>query len=389
MNLERIQAALREQGVDGWLFFDHHQRDPLAYRILGLAPVRTVTRRWYYLVPSEGEPVGLVHRIEPDVLGGLPGSKLLYASWREQIQSLQRMLAGTTRVAMQYSPDCRLPAISLVDAGTVELIRGLGVEVVSSADLVQEFEARWTANEIASHILAAKKVDGVRREAFQWLSSRIRQGDRVREGEVKEFVLRRLRAEGLCTDHGPIVASGKNSANPHYEPVPGGDREIRFGDVVLLDVWAKLDAAEAVYCDVTWVAFCGERAPESVERVFRIVVEARDRAVAFVRNRIRSGATVKGFEVDDAARGYIEECGYGPHFTHRTGHSIGREVHGAGANADNLETHDDRRLIPWTCISVEPGIYVEEFGVRTEVDLLIEENDARVTGEIQQEIVLL
>lgn len=389
MRLEAMQRALAEQGVDGWLFFDHHERDPLAYRILGLRPTRAVTRRWYYFVPAAGEPRALVHRIEAGILGDLPGERLLYAGWREQVVKLRQILAGSKRVAMQYSPDCRLPAVSLADAGTVELIRSLGIEVVSSADLVQEFEARWTAENIASHMEAGRRVDGIRREAFQWLGSRVRRGQRVRECEVKEFVLKRLRAEGLYTDHGPIVASGRNSASPHYEPQPGSDREIGQGDVVLLDVWARLDAPEGVYYDVTWMAYCGERAPEKLERLFRIAAEARDRAVAFVQDRRRSGVPVRGFEVDDVARGYIEQCGYGPNFTHRTGHSIGREVHGTGANADNLETHDDRKLVAQTCISVEPGIYLEDFGVRTEVNLLIEEDDARVTGEIQREIVLL
>lgn len=389
MNLEAVREALVRNELEGWLFVDHHQRDPLAYRILGLAAARPVTRRWYYLVPAAGDPVGLVHRIEPGVLESLPGARLYYSSWQEQTAALGMMLRGLRRVAMQYSPECRLPSISLVDAGTVELIRSFGVEVVSSADLVQEFEARWTPENTACHLEAARRVDAIRREAFEWLRDQMGVRRKVREVELKEFVLARLRAEGLFTSHGPIVASGKNSADPHYEPKTGSDREIMYGDVVLLDVWARLDTPTGVYYDTTWMAYCGTDVPNGLERLFRIAVEARDRAVALVRRRLQDGMPVRGYEVDDVARGYIKECGYGQYFTHRTGHSIGREVHGAGANADNLETHDDRRLIPGTCISVEPGIYVEDFGVRTEINLLIEEHDARVTGEIQREIVLL
>ena len=389
MRLAEIQEALKEQGLDGWLFMDHHGRDPLAYRILGLHTERTVTRRWYYLIPSAGEPRGLAHRIEPDVLAGLPGEIRRYAGWREQAEGLRRLLTGLRRVAMQYSPECRLPAISLVDAGTVELVRALGVEVASSADLVQLFEARWRAENLACHLEAARRMDRIRQETFDWIRQGLRRGDVLREVAVKDFILRRYQSLGLTSDHGPIVAAGPNSANPHYDARAGADREIRSGDVVLLDLFAKLDEPAGVYYDITWVGYCGAPLPEQIGDIFRIVAEARDRAIEFVRKRLQAGEPVRGFEVDDAARGYIEQHGYGPQFTHRTGHSIGAEVHGAGANADNLETHDERRLIPWTCLSIEPGIYLEDFGVRSEVNLFIEEKDARVTGEIQREMVLL
>jgi len=389
VRVDEIQQALRELRFDGWLFADHHGRDPLAYRILGLRAGRVATRRWYYLIPSWGEPCGLVHRIEPEVLAGLPGRRIVYASWREHAVGLGQLLAGTRRVAMQYSPECRLPSVSLVDAGTVELVRKLGVEVVSSADLVQFFEARWREENLACHLEAGRRVDRIRAEVFQWIRDRLRTGESVREARVKGFILERFEAEGLTTDHGPIVAAGPNSANPHYNAQPGRDREVRPGDVVLLDLFAKLDDPAAVYYDITWVGYYGTSVPAEVENVFRIVLGARDHAINFVRDRVRAGEAVRGFEVDDAARGYIERYGYGARFIHRTGHSIGAEVHGAGANADNLETHDDRRLIPWTCISVEPGIYLDDFGVRSEVNLFIEEKDARITGEVQSEIVLL
>ncbi len=387
MRLEAIQVALRTENLDGWLFFDHHQRDPLAYRVLGLTPERTVTRRWYYLIPAEGEPRGLVHRIEANVLDSLPGPKARYASWQEQIGCLERLLAGCRRVAMQYSPGCALPQIAMVDAGTVELVRRFGVEVVSSADLVQMFEARWTAHNLDCHLEAARRVDNIRAEAFRWVGEKLRTGSSVGEYAVKQFILERFAANGLITDHGPIVAAGMNSSKPHYEPQAGCDRTIGRGDVLLIDLWARLKEAGGVYYDVTWVAFCGDEPPEAVQRVFRVVSEARDRAVALVRQRILAGEEIRGFEVDDAARNYIRQQGFGHCFTHRTGHSIGSEVHGAGANMDNLETHDERRIIPWTCFSVEPGIYLDDFGIRSEVNVFVGDREVRVTGEIQKEIV--
>ncbi len=387
MRLEEIQKALEEQGLDGWLFYDHHQRDPLAYRVLGLTPERAVTRRWYYLIPASGEPRGLVHRIEAGVLEGLPGSRREYASWRELVSGLAELLAGRRRVAMQYSAECALPQVSLADAGTVELVRKLGAEVVSSADLIQMFEARWTQENLACHLEAGRRVDRIRAEAFDRIGEKLRAGATVREYEVKEFIRERFAACGLTSDHGPIVAVNQNASNPHYEPRAGRDREIRPGDVVLIDLWAKLAEREGVYYDVTWMGYCGAAAPAAVEEAFRAVAGARDRALELVREGVSAGRALRGFEVDDAARGYLAARGYGDYFTHRTGHSIGREVHGAGANMDNLETHDERRIIPWTCFSIEPGVYLGEFGVRSEVDVFVGEREAQVTGEIQREIV--
>ncbi len=387
MQWEAIQAALRSEKLDGWLFFDHHQRDPIAYRVLGLTPERAVTRRWYYLIPAEGEPRGLVHRIEANVLDRLPGPKEPYASWQEQMAGLGRLLAGCRRVAMQYSPRCTIPQVAMVDAGTVELVRSFGVEVVSSADLVQMFEARWTTRNLECHLEAARRVDTIRAEAFRWVAEKLRTGASVGEYAVKEFILERFAADGLVTDHGPIVAAAANSSKPHYEPQPGSDRTIRRGDVLLIDLWAKLAGPDGVYYDVTWVGYCGDEPPDAVQNVFRVVVEARDRAVALVRRRVLAGDEIRGFEVDEAAREYISQQGFGSYFTHRTGHSIGSEVHGAGANMDNLETHDERRIISWTCFSVEPGIYLGDFGVRSEVNVFVGDREVRVTGEIQTEIV--
>lgn len=388
MRLTEIQSALREQGLDGWLFFDHHERDPLAYRILEFRPPRHVTRRWYYLVPAEGEPRALVHRVEPTMLDLLPGSKTVYSGWQTQTEGLRHLLAGCRTIAMQYSPLCAVPYVAMVDAGTVELVRSLGVEVVTSADLVQHFEARWTDAQLESHMEAGRKVDKVRRSAFEEIGSRIKRNQGVTEFEIQQYILHAFERSGLETDHGPIVAVNANASNPHYEPTAALSDPIRPGDVVLIDLWAKLkDRADAVYYDITWTGFVGSQVPDEVVKVFEIVRDARDAGVKRVQDAVHTHEPLMGFQVDDATRGYITERGYGEFFVHRTGHSIGRDVHGSGANMDNLETHDERRIIPGTCFSVEPGIYLPHFGIRSEVNVYVGEREARVTGEQQRELV--
>jgi Xaa-Pro aminopeptidase len=389
MRLAEIQAALREEKLDGWLFFDHHRRDPLAYRVLRFEPGSMVTRRWYYFVPAEGEPRGLVHKIEAQTLDPLPGTHTKYAEWGEMKEQLRAMLGGARRIAMQYSADCAVPYVAMVDAGTVELVRGLGVEVTTSANLIQYFESKWTAAQLESHLSAGRRVDRIRGEAFERIGAKVRTGERVTEWEMQQFILQRFRECGLKTDHGPDVAVNGNASNPHYEPKQDLCSEIRKGDLVLIDLWAKRDEPESVYYDITWVGYCGEKPPEAIEKVFGIVREARDRAVKRVQDAIAAKQELRGFEVDDAARSYIREQGYGEYFFHRTGHSIGPDVHGTGANMDNLETHDDRKVIPWTCFSVEPGIYLPEFGVRSEVNVFVDEASARITGEIQDKLVLI
>jgi Xaa-Pro aminopeptidase len=389
VNVSEIQEALRREGMDGWLFFDHHGRDPLAYRVLGLSPETHCTRRWYYFIPAQGEPRALVHRIESGVLDVVPGEKVKYSSWTEQTGGLKQLLGGARRVAMQYSHECAIPYVAMVDAGTVELVREQGVEVVSSAELIQHFEARWNAAALEAHLEAGRRVDRVRAEAFRMIGERTRNGGSVEELEVKNFVRDGFAKTGLITDHGPIVGVNANASNPHYEPMEGTTQPIRAGDLVLLDMWAKLGQPGAVYYDITWTGYCGAKPPEELLKVFGVVREARDRAIERVRTGVRAGEAVRGFEVDDAARGYITSQGYGQYFVHRTGHSIGQEVHGNGANMDNLETHDVRRIVPWTCFSIEPGIYLEKFGVRSEVNVFVEERDARVTGDMQKDLVLL
>ena len=375
MRVQEIQAALREADLDGWLFYDHHLRDPLAYRVLGFTPPRTPSRRWYYLVPAQGEPRKLVHSIESGMIDALPGMKLTYAGWQTLTDGLRELLGDCRKVAMQYSPQCAILTISMVDAGTVEQVRALGVDVVTSADLLQQFEARWSEQQYAGHLEAGRRVDAIRRGAFKT----IRAG--MSEYALQQWIRQAFEREGLVTDHGPIVAVNSNASDPHYEPSAEKTAIINPGDVVLIDLWAKLAHPGSVYYDVTWTGYYGATPPDRVQNVFNIVTEAR-----------RAGSEVakpglQGFQIDDAVRGVIQAAGFGDRFFHRTGHSIGEDVHGAGANMDNLETHDTRALIPGTCFSVEPGIYLPEFGIRSEVNVYVTATGAQVTGEEQAQLV--
>ena len=389
MKLIEMQAALSAEGLDGWLFYDHHRRDPLAYRILGLEDAFPPTRRWYYYVPALGEPQALCHRIEPHVLAQLPGQKRFYSRWSEQREGLRQLLGNDRVVAMQHSPECALPYVAMVDAGTIELVRSLGVDVRGSANLVQLFEARWTAEQLTLHLEAGSRMDQIRAEAFDLIRQRLRDGADVDEWQVRSFLLERFAQSELETDHGPIVAVNANASDPHYEPSPDRSSAIRRGHVVLIDMWAKLRRKGGVFYDITWTGFCGSTAPDEVRNVFDIVVKARDGAVQFVMDSVAGKKAIAGFQVDDVARKSIEQAGFGSYFIHRTGHSIGEDVHGAGANMDNFETHDERRIIPFTCFSVEPGIYLPGFGIRSEVNVFVGEEDARVTGERQTELVTL
>ena len=388
MLLDNIQRALRHAQLDGWLFFDHHRRDPLAYRILGLSARVEASRRWYYLVPAEGEPRKLVHRIESGSLDELPGSKQTYSSWPDQQQKLCALLEGSRRIAMQYSPDCAIPYVSLVDGGTVELVRKCGVEIVSSADLIQEFEARWTEEQLQSHLAAGRLVDAVRREAFQYIGDQLRAHTPISEYQVQQFIVNRFKESGLFATHGPIVARNANASDPHYEPTSDRTAQIQLTDLVLIDMWAKLTSPhDAVYYDITWTGFCGATVPNQIQNVFGIVRDARKKASDFVIQKVSASEQAAGYQVDDAARSHIEAKGFGEYFFHRTGHSIGTEVHGTGANMDNLESHDTRPLIPNTCFSIEPGIYLTDFGIRSEVNVYIGDGFARVTGEQQNDMI--
>jgi len=386
MDLAAVQAALKESRLEGWLFYDHHHRDPIAYRVLKIAPAMC-TRRWYYLIPAEGEPARLVHRIERGNLDGLPGTMRVYSSWQEQREGLKEMLEGKRRVAMEYSPLNDIPYVGLVDAGTIELIKSFGIEVVSSADLVQMFEARWSPQALTTHLEAGKAIHGIVRDAFRMIRDAVKSGRRIGEYDVQQEMARLFASHDLEADEAPNVSVNANSANPHYSPTKASSLAIGANDFVLLDVWGKQRKPGSVYFDITWTGFVGAEVPLRFTEVFDIVREARDAAVTLAKEAQQSGKMIRGYEVDDAARGVISRRGYGEYFVHRTGHSIGEDVHGNGANMDNFETHDARRIIPGTCFSVEPGIYLPEFGVRTEVDVYVEEHDARVTGEIQEAVV--
>ncbi|MFB3916693.1 MAG: M24 family metallopeptidase [Terriglobales bacterium] len=388
MDLKEIQSGLSRRRMDAWLFYDHHHRDPIAYRVLGLPQNLMVTRRWFYVVPAHGEPAKLVHRIEAGHLDGLPGSKRVYSSYEELAANLKAILAPHKTVAMQYSPNNLIPYIGLVDAGTVELVRSFDVNVVSSGDLVAQFEATWTPSQIESHFAAAKAVDAITAAGFQEIGRRVRSGG-THEHEMQQWILEAFAREDLVTDDPPIVAVNANSGNPHYEPRAGASAPIRKGDFVLLDIWAKKKTPGAVYYDITWTGFVGEAPSERQREVFEVVRGARDCGVQVVTDAVSSGRRIAGWEVDKAVRDHIERHGFGRYFVHRTGHSIGTEVHGNGANMDNLETRDEREIIPNSCFSVEPGIYLPEFGVRSEVDVLVRDSSAEVTGKIQREIVII
>lgn len=385
-----IQRALRETpGLDGWLFYDFRGSDPLAYRVLGLDPTRHVTRRWYYWVPVQGQPVKLAHRIEPRVLDGLPGDLRLYVSWTEQQAALAELLAGVRRLAMQYSPMNAIPYVSRVDAGTVELVRSFGAEVVTSADLVQRFEAVWTGAQLASHREAAETLRRIVDEAFAHVAEERAARRALTEYGLQQFILARIRAHGLVTGSAPIAAVDAHSADPHYGPGPEGSAEVREGALVLIDLWAKRPEPGSVYADITWTGYVGRTVPSRQREVFDIVRAARDAALAFVRSRARADDLPCGWEVDRVCRRVVAEAGYGDRFVHRTGHSIGEEVHGNGANLDDLETRDGRRLLPGTCFSIEPGIYLPgDFGIRSELDVYLDGRDALVFGQpVQTEIV--
>jgi Xaa-Pro dipeptidase len=387
-DIEAIQSALVEQKLDGWLFYDILHRDPIAYRVLGLTHAMA-KRRWFYMIPAKGAPRKLVHRIEAGALDSLPGEKLVYAAAGELEKNLKKLIGRAKKVAMQYSPKNLIPYISLVDAGTVELIRAQGCQVVSSADLVQQFEAAWTLEQLESHRAAGRAIDKITQAAFAEAARRVRAEEAFTEFDLQQWILGQFRASGVISDSPPIVAVGAHAGDPHYEPSERGSAAVRKGDLLLLDVWGKTLAPGSVYYDITWVGYLGAKVPEKYAKIFRIVRDARDAAVAFVLKNVEAGRAIEGWQVDRAARDVIRKAGYAQYFVHRTGHNIGQEVHGTGANMDGLETRDVRRVIPHTCFSVEPGIYLSEFGIRSEVDVYVEKDRAEVTGAVQTEILRL
>jgi Xaa-Pro aminopeptidase len=386
--IENIQAALRDRGIDAWLFCDHHHRDATAYRILGLPESLMVSRRWFYLIPAHGEPVKLLHRIEPFHLDSLPGKKHTYAAWQEFVDELREMLSGLRDIAMQFSPNNMIFTVSVVDAGTVDLIRSYGKNVVSSADLIARFEATWNEEQIGSHFAAGHAIDAIMMAVFPEIGHRVRSGG-TNEYEIQQWVVEAFRREGLIADGPPIVAVNQNSSDPHYVPTTDHNAPIRERDFVLLDVWGKKNSPGAVYYDISWTGFVGRSVPDRIAEIFDIVRRSRDAAVEKVTKAIASGQKLAGWEVDKAARDVLETAGYAKYLNNRVGHSIGTEVHGYGANIDNFESHDEREVLPNTCFSIEPGIYLPEFGLRSEVNMLVRSGSAEVTGRIQEEVILI
>jgi len=391
LDVARVQDALRAERLDGWLLYDFRGQNPIATGITGagLQGGHLATRRWYYFVPVSGEPRKLVHAIERASLAHLPGTTTQYAT-REQLEAgLRLLLDGARRVAMEYSPRCAIPYVSRVDAGTVELVRQLGVEVMSSGDLVQRFFAVWNDDEIKSHQKASEKLYRIKDRAFDTIARRIRDGVATREFDIQQLMAQWFVDEGLTTDSPPNVSAQENAGNPHYLPTAESSRVIDADELVLLDLWGKADSQGAVFADITWVGFTGQQVPERFSRAFAAVRNARDAAVDLVQTSARDGRDVRGWEVDRAASTVLRNAGYTDQILHRTGHSLGETVHGNGVNMDDYETHDDRHLLPGTGFTIEPGVYFPDFGVRSEINMIMYERDAVVTGPLQDQIVAL
>ena len=390
MDLKAIQQALQDAQVDGWLFYDFHNRDAIAARILKMDTGRFASRRWYYYIPAHGQPKKLVHKIEPWRCDHLPGEKYIYLPWQQQHELLKNILGQARRIAMQYSPNNAIPYVSIVDAGTVELIRSFGIEVVSSADLVGRFEASMSMDDWHSHEEAGAALQQVKDETFKEIGRRITAGQNPTEFEVQLFMHGLMKRHELKWEDGPIVAVNEHAADPHFEPTEENSFSMKDGDLVLLDLWGKKDRPGSIYYDITWMGYIGKKVPEKIETIFDIVRSARDTALGFVKDKFLKTEPVFGWQVDDVCREVIVKAGYGDYFTHRTGHNIGEQVHGNGVNIDNLETKDERQILPGLCFSVEPGIYLpdEKMGFRTEIDVFVtEKGEIKVCGDIQKSVI--
>jgi Xaa-Pro aminopeptidase len=388
--IEAVQRALQDEKLDGWLLYDFHGSNPIASRLSGLAASgKMATRRWYYFVPATGVPRGLVHAIERHNLDDLPGEKRIYAGREELAAGLQDLLKGVGRVAMEYSPGNAIPYVSRVDAGTIESVRECGASVVSSGDLAQRFEAVWSDAALATHLAAAERLYRIKDRAFDLIRQRITAGAALTEIDVQEAMVEWFAEEGLVADTPPNVSAQENAGNPHYQATRAVHRAIGPNEGVLIDLWGKLTTPGAVFADITWVGFTGRNVPRDLSAAFAAVRDGRDAAVALVQSAVRDGRDLRGFEVDRACRAVVERAGFGAQFIHRTGHSLGEDVHGNGVHMDDYETHDDRRLLPGTGFTIEPGVYTDRYGVRTEINMFVGEREARVTGPLQQEIVTL
>ncbi len=386
--LKKIQQYLKAEKLDGWLLADFHARNNIAVEFLDL-PTH-LTRRWFYLIPAEGEPVALISNIEKDRFASLPGKKIYFTSYRTLEEKIPKLLQGAGKVAMEYSPRNRLPYIGLVDAGTIELLRSYGVEIVSSAEIVAAFQARLTEKQIEMHRAAALLVNSIKDDAFKLIKEYLVRGQTINERSVVNFILKRFKQEELITDFPPICAVDSNICNAHYDPGQAEPSEIKKGSLILIDLWAKFNRPHAVFADITWMAYAGDRVPDEYAKLFKIVTRARDQAVSFLWDKNSKSGPVFGYEVDDACRAVIIDAGYGDNFFHRTGHSISESVHGPGPNIDNLETEDRRKLLPGHLFSIEPGIYLNNYGFRSEIDIIMTDSGPEIaTQPVQQEIIPL
>lgn len=392
MELERVQQALQAEQIDGWLFYDFRQSNLIAYQVLGVPTTEMYTRRWFYFVPTQGTPTAIVSAVESHVLRALPGERRVFRTWLEMQNYLGELLKSGMRVAMEYSPMNAIPYISRVDAGTIELVRSFGVNVVSSANLAQHFAAQLSYEQMQGQREAGRRLIAAKDQLFAEIGRDLRTGIALDEYQVQQRFMSIVRESGLVMAEPPIIAVNSNASNPHYVPTNVSNNAIRHGDLVLFDFWAHLPEPGSIYADYTWMAFAGTRdeIPQEQRDVFEIVRRARDTGIAFVRERLAVGEPVQGRQVDDVTRNMIAQAGYAEAFVHRTGHSITTAEHGDGANIDNFETQDERTLLPNTCCSIEPGIYLPTFGIRSEVNLLVLERDAEVTGvPAQEEITAL
>ena len=385
--ISRIQQALVELAIPAWLFYGFRDQEPIAPRILKFPADAHFTRRWFYLVPASGQPAKLVHRIEPGVLDHLAGEKRLYLSWQELESGLKDLLQGVSQVAMQYSQRNAIPYVSRVDAGMAELVQHCGPGLLSSGDLVQRFEAVWTPQQVEQHRRTARTLGEIIEAAFQRAYREVSSGGPSSELAVQDFILDRFEREGWTTDTSPIIAANENSANPHYQPHGEISAPLHPNDFLLIDAWAKPDSADGVYADMTWVAFLGERPPDDLVTHFQVVRAARDRGVLFLEECRQEGRVCQGWEVDDAVREVIDKAGLGAQFIHRTGHNLGQEVHGNGVNFDNLETHDTRQVVAGLCNTIEPGVYLKRYGIRSEINVCVGEDQVEVTTPSQQELM--
>ena len=389
LDISAIQTALQQDGLDGWLLYDFHGSNPIAGAVVEVdSRTKMTTRRWYCLIPATGSPQSLMHAIEPTSLAHVPGKHFLYADHNQLQEGLRTLLAGTKVLAMEYSPSGAIPYISRVDAGTIDAVRAMGIEVVSSGDLVQRFEATWSKAQLTSHESASDKLHRIKDKAFALISERL-ESSTLDEFELQQVMMTWFKDEKLVTDSPPVVAVKESTGNPHYMPTKQRCRPIEKGDIVLLDLWGKLDQPGSVFADITWVAYTGANVPAEYVRVFELVRAARDAAIGLVQASNLTGKDLRGWQVDRAARDVISAEQMGQYFVHRTGHSLGASVHGNGVHMDNYETHDDRRLLPGTGFTIEPGIYQKAFGIRSEINMYVGESAAWVTGPLQNKIVSL